>query len=304
MLKLTSLLALTGVMGVAQAQFLYQAQRDIADQGIKLVGWGGGLVAQSDDVAWEGSRSIRISSQSFFQGGILNFGSAQNLSSPFADKNNLLMVRLNIPVITGGGGGGGRQGGGGLSGTGEGSGGDGGRQNNTVQVEVKPLKTVRMVFTTSDGKKSECYLDISNITKDERGWISAGIPLQAINGFGVTNKMITSIAIGGDTRSTFYVGGMNIENDRTPVYAEPNVRDLNLAYGDEVTFSATGYAGATPVKFMWDFDSRDGITEDATGQVVKRRFRTPGTFTVTLTAVDIYGLKQPYSTTIKVTVNP
>ncbi len=43
---------------------------------------------------------------------------------------------------------------------------------------------------------------------------------------------------------------------------------------------------------------------DAEGQIVKRKFRVPGEYTITLTISDAFGLKQPFQTTIKVTVNP
>ena len=79
---------------------------------------------------------------------------------------------------------------------------------------------------------------------------------------------------------------------------------MNLALGDQVTFSGSGFGGATPLRYTWDFDSADGVGVDSEGQSVIRRFRKPGDYTITLTITDIYGLKKPYTTTIKVTVNP
>lgn len=310
----------------AAAQELYTSTRTTADQSISLKGWGNGRVAEADEVAYEGTSSLRFSSRNFFQGGILQFGNPVNLSAPFADRANLLHFTFNIPGATGttlgggrpggfpGGPGGGppaggpgRQGGGGQGGGGLGElggpggfpGGPGGAQSSNQA----PLEKVRFVITTTDGLKSEAYLDMTTPAIGERGWFSVGIPLQSINGFERTNKIIQSIAISGDAVATYYLGGLKILSDTTPVYAEPNTRDLNLAFGDEITFAAAGSAGATPVKFLWDFDSRDGITADAEGQTVTHRFRTPGEFEVTLTAVDIYGIKQPYSTKIKVVVN-
>jgi PKD repeat protein len=79
---------------------------------------------------------------------------------------------------------------------------------------------------------------------------------------------------------------------------------MNLALGDEVSFSAAGFGGSTVLKYSWDFDDKDGIQEDAVGQSVRHKFRKPGTYTITLTIADAYGLKKPYTTTMKAVVNP
>lgn len=290
----------------ANAQTIYEPTQSAQAQGITLQGWGSGSIAEADEMAYDGSNSIRVSSRNFFQGGKINFSKSVNVASQYSDKGNLLKFTFNVPGATSGGGnaGGGRLGGG-MSGAGDGRGGDAGAGGigQSTPTDIS-LSKIRVIFTTTDGKHGEAYLDVANVLKDERGWFSVAIPLQSIRGLDKTNKMISNISLSGDAVSTMYLGQLEIVRDTTPVFGEPNVRELNLAFGDEVTFSATGYAGATPVKFLWDFDSSDGISVDAEGQVVSRKFRREGTFTVTLTIVDIYGLKTPYKTTISVTVNP
>ena len=323
----SALLVTAGLMAVpASAQELYISAKTVADQGITLIGWGNGRVAEADEVPFEGTNSLRFSSRNFFQGGILNFDNPVNLSSPFADRSNLLHFTFNVPSAGGSGGAlggpGGRGGLGGPPGAGgpgglggpPGAGGPGGQVGGPPgggglgggsQQATDPLEQVRVVVTTTDGLRSEGYLDISTSLPDDRGWMSVGIPLQAINGFERTNKTVKSIAISGDAVATYYLGSIKVINDTTPVFADMNYQaELNLAFGDQITFAAGGSAGATPVKFIWDFDSRDGVTGDVEGQTVTHRFRNPGEFEVTLTAVDIYGLKQPYTTKIKVVVNP
>lgn len=310
------------VAAVATAQTLYEPTKTIGDQGIALRGWGSGTIAQTDEMAFEGSNSIRVSSRNFFQGGVIRYTNPVDLATATGDKANLLQFTINVPggSTTGGGRTGGGKGGGGAAGGlsgGDGDGGDSGRGGGgvagagggagggtTTAVEAKPLGKVRVVITTSDGKNAEAYLDVTTAVKDKNGWFNVGIPLAAISGFDKTNKKVVSVAVSGDSVSTFYVGQMKILRDNTPVFAEINVAELNLAFGDEVELVANGWAGSTPVKFMWDFDNRDGITADAEGQFIKYKFRKEGKFKVTLTAVDVYGLKQPYTTTIEVIVNP
>ena len=118
--------------------------------------------------------------------------------------------------------------------------------------------------------------------------------------------MIESIGFSGDTTSTYYVGGLRILSDPTPITGEIRSPhgEVNLALGDTVRFIGVGYGGATILRYTWDFDNSDGLQEDAIGQIVDHRFRKPGKLVVTLTIKDLYGLKAPYTATVNMTVNP
>ncbi|MBC8065423.1 MAG: PKD domain-containing protein, partial [Chlorobia bacterium] len=181
-----------------------------------------------------------------------------------------------------------------------GPGGPGGQTGGTPQ----KLQTLRLIITTTDGKKSEAYVPVSTSGSGDKGWRTAAIPLQAISGFDRTNKEIKEIGFSGDVITTFYIGDLRVVNDTTPITGEPNVRELNLALGDFVNLAANGYGGSSILKYSWDFDDKDGIQEDAVGQYVRRQFRKPGTITVTLTISDQFGLKKAFSTTLKAKVNP
>lgn len=328
----TAFTAAVFTLGVgAFAQTIYNPTRPVKDQGMSLKSWGSGTIAETDETAFEGTTSIRISSRNYFQGGIMLFGTPVDLSQPYSVKENLLQFTMHVPGMTAGGGGGGKgtggaKGGGGLGSLGSGDNGDqagggkggagGGKGSigasgggntaggGTTVSSTATLEKVRLVVTTSDGMRSEAFMDVKGRVADAKGWMKASIPLQAISGLEKTNKQVTSIALSGDAVSTFYIGEIDVMSDTTPIYGEINQGDLNLALGDIVTFVGNGYAGSTPVVYQWDFDSADGIQTDASGQVIKRKFRKPGDFVVTLTITDAYGLKAPYKTSIKVTVNP
>lgn len=166
------------------------------------------------------------------------------------------------------------------------------------------MKTIRLIVTTSDGKKSEVFVPVENAMASSHGWKSVSIPLQAITGFDRTNKVISEVSFSADATTTFYIGDMRVVNDTTPIRGDVNIHTLNLALGDSFTFVASGTGGSSPLKYTWDFDDKDGIQVEAEGRAITRRFRKPGTFTITMTVADKYGLKTPYSTTLKVTVNP
>lgn len=308
--------ALSAASAAAMAQTLYEGTSPLAAQSLALRSWGSGTARETDEAAFVGSASIRVSSRNYFQGGILVFSKPVDLSGAFSDTANLLQFAVRLPAraaAAGGTGGGktggkigaGDEGGGPTSGgVGSGGGGGGGGGAPAASGELAQLESLRIVITTTDGKKSEAYLDVRTAVADAKGWARVGIPLNAITGFSATNKAVQSIAVSCDAVATVYIGEIRILNDPTPVYGEPNFAELNLALGDQVTFRATGSAGSTPARFLWDFDASDGIQADAEGAVVRRKFRKAGTYTVTLTTVDAYGLKKPHSSTVRVVVNP
>ncbi len=301
----------------------YAAGRSIADQNIKLSGWGSGTIVEADEMAYQGVNSLRVTTRNFFQGGIMTLGNPIDLNSSFPVKSNLLRLTFRVvdsntklgggeggrggPAVGGAeggeGGAGGQRGGPGGPGRAGTEGGQGAPAGGASATSDATLKNVRLIFTTTDGLRSEVYVPIAT-GKSSSDWRSAAVPLQAITGFERTNKTIQSVAISGDATTTFYVGDMRVINDTTPITGDANVRDLNLALGDEVDLYAVGAGGASVLRYTWDFDDKDGIQVDAEGQAVRRKFRKPGKFVITVTISDKYGLKNPYTTKINVTVNP
>ncbi len=193
-------------------------------------------------------------------------------------------------------------GGGGIVGGGFGGGGLAGGGGAAASAAPSTLRTVRVIVHTTDGKWSEAYINLTT-SSGSQAWRQVAVPLQSITGFDRTNKIIDRMGFSGDATSTFYVGDLSILSDTTPIRGDVNARTLNLANGDEFTFSASGSGGASVLKYSWDFDANDGIQEDATGQVVRRKFRKAGTYKITLTISDDFGLKAPYTIEIKCVVN-
>ena len=372
---LTAMIALAGTPA-QQSQILYTPVRTVADQKIRVTGWGSGTGSETDETAYEGGNSIRVSTRNYFQGAQMAYAAPVDLSDRFGDRNNLLklVIKTADAAVMGGGGSGpgvgglsggpggrpgsggpggpggrpgsggpGGPGGAGLGGRGGpgqgGPGGFGGPQGGPggrggqggpgglggpggmggAQAAPAALTTVRVIITTTDGKKSEAYLPVSTSAGGERGWKTVAIPLQAINGFDRTNKVVKDVAFSGDTTTTFYVGDVRVVNDSTKVTGDLYVvfpatgrtstaPSFNLALGDKLTFGGRGQGGASVLEYVWDFDDADGIQEDAIGQNVTHQFRkasAAGKKTkVTLTIRDKYGLKPPATTSVEVLVNP
>ncbi len=126
---------LYALSGAQSGPGIYLAGHTIKDQGITLKPWGSGTIAETDEVAFEGTTSVRIYSRNYFQGGALTFSKPVDVSKQFDLPNDLLEITfrtadsgLVIPGAKpgakpsggdgegGGGGGRGRRGGGGGAG--------------------------------------------------------------------------------------------------------------------------------------------------------------------------------------------
>ena len=287
---------------------LYRPGISLKDQAISLRSWGSGICSETEEDAFEGTTSIRVTTKNLFQGGILNWEKPVDLATMYPDKANLLRITfksLDGTVSSGGPGAGGGpgtaggKGGGGIgsfdSGGGPGAAGGkggpppgaggggqfGGGRNGpgagfgagATNTTLGTLKVMRVIIATTDGMKSEAFLPASTTVSVDRGWKQAGIPLQAIKGFDKTNKIIKSISFSGDVTTAFYLGDIRVINDRTPIRAETTFKTATVALNDTLTFAARGYGGSSVLKYSWDFDDIDGIQVDAEGSTVKYRFR-------------------------------
>lgn len=311
-------LLMTGVIASAQVipTILYAPARSIKDQKITLQGWGSGTISETDGIAYAGTSSIRVSSRNFFQGGTMTLGDPKDLAKKFDDRGNLLRLTFFLEdagwvygVVDKNAN---KAGSGDLKGKGGGATQMGSGVTTTrdfiPSIPFKPkIRQVRFIVMTTDGKKSEAYVPIGTTQSaaNALGWRSLSLPLQAINGFERTNKIVQGVSISTDTVATMYIGAIDVVTDDTPIRGEiENITKLNLALGDEATLTAQGEGGASVLVYNWDFDDTDGIQIDDEGQAIKHKFRKPGSFKVTLTISDKYGLKKPYVTSFPVVVNP
>lgn len=297
---------------LAQTGSIYNGQ-PLVNSGGKIASWGGGKIEESKDTSLVGGQSLRVESANMFQGGLIILGAPVDLSSASQNKNTLLTLGLYVMDTAGasggasgggmspqgsGGGGRGRMGTAGAGGGQRYGGGQGG--GDSTSVAKVAMSKVRVVLKTSDGKLSEAILPVSTSGK----WIRTSIPVASIPGFAKTNKMVTEIAVGSDAPAFFYVGEISTAQDSTPIQGYLTTTDLNIGKGTEVVLSGSAEAGSTPLEYVWDFNAADGMQDESIGASIRHKFRTPGTFKVSLTIRDIYGIKQPWTGTINVTVNP
>lgn len=291
-----------------QNQSLYNGQ-PLSETGITLTSWGGGKISEAKDVSLAGGSALKVETTNFFQGGMIQWPKPIDVSSASQSKDSLLGIGVWIVIPAGAEGGGAVGGGGDPSGGGNkfGSGGasvgsiGGGQASGGAGAKPQlRMGRLRIVIKTSDGKLSEAIAPVNASGR----WVRTSIPIDRIPGFAKSNRQIAAMAISGDAPAYFYIGEIRVTTDQTPIQGSINNTDLNIGKGTEVILSANAEAGLTPVEFVWDFDAKDGLQEEAWGQAIRHKFRIPGDFVVTLTIRDPYGLKKPWTGTMRVTVNP
>ena len=97
-LKLLTLTVAAAVLPLAgTAQDLYTGTKALDLQGITLTGWGSGTISETDEIAFDGTTSIRISSRNFYQGGIIKYSTPVDLAMQTENAANLLHFTFHVP---------------------------------------------------------------------------------------------------------------------------------------------------------------------------------------------------------------
>lgn len=322
-----------GLLSAARADVVLYAGQPAAESGITLRNWGSGTIEDSAETAFVGSRSLKILTRGALSGGWMIFGSPVDLRADLNAPDKVLRFAIRLPGVGSGAGGsgGGLVGAGGAPRGGPGFGGEGGGPQapgglggpgapagaggGGGQTATTTLRELRLIFETSDGKRTEATLPLQNLRPDEAGWQSASIPLSAIAELRETSGQITRIGIFGDTLGVVYIGEVRTLSEATPlqgylavqntfgsVFTSRSNERLSIASGDELIFFGVAEGVNTPVEFRWSF-SGDPTQIDGVGNVVRRRFPKRGNYTVHLTIADPTGKRAPATAKIEIQVN-
>jgi len=260
---------------------------DPADQsGLKIGSWGSGKFEEDPRLTYSGSRSLKVSGRSLYDGVRIDFPEPRDITTYFDGTAGYLQVVAKFRVQAEES----MYGGMGYSGA-----------YDTTASTSKPVRRVR-VAAALDGVWLEGQVPLSACRVGEDGWMHVSIPLSAMK----SNKEIKEarlkrLVITGDGNEPFYIGAIRLMTDDNPIQVFRN-DDQYVAARDDVMFRASCEPGAAAVKYSWDFDASDGIQEDSVGEVVYHPYRKSGDYTVTLTVSDLFGVKKAVSTTSKVTV--
>lgn len=293
-----------------------------AQAGMKIGSWGGCAVKEVTKGTYSGSRAVEVTANGLFTGGRIDFLSPIDLTSEFKDPSTYLQIVCKFGAdqgTTGGifpGAGGlagmptmpnmGRTGGigGMMPGMGTMPGMSGAAGANTPI----PSKRMQVIIEFDNGQFAECDEDVTSFSVNDDGWMNISYPLSILKrGLEMDTFKIKRIAVCGDGTEVFRIGEIRTEFDTSPLSAViDSGEDKEVARNDRVQFTASSNAGASAVKYTWDFDASDGIQEEGLGEIVYHRFRKATDtqpYIVTLTVTDIYGIKKPAVATVAVKVN-
>lgn len=262
---------------------LYRGEADGAGN-VRLASWGSGRAESSKESVLFGDASIKVTTQGLYQGALLEFANPVDLSEALRNPNTF--VRMQVRFV-----------------------GQGSTQNffdptglESMRAAASPFKEMRYVVTMADGSRYEMIRRVDlPPSEDPESYVPISFPVAAVvkkaGAAGRTQltgdaARLKSLAIFGDNYQQFYIGEIGIITDETDIVISP-LDDQIVFRNDTVRFVADAQAGATSLKYSWDFDASDGIQEDAEGRVVYRVFPKAGKFTVTLTVSDMDGLKKP-----------
>jgi hypothetical protein len=328
-----------GLAGAGFADATLYAGQPTADAGITLRSWGAGSIEDSTETTFVGSRSLKVLTRGMLSGGWVIFNTPVDLRADLNAPDKVMRFALRFPGVSGaaGGGAGGPQAPGGFGRPGAppggpGFGGEGGGPQapggfgglgapsaptggGGGQTTAPPLRELRLIIETSDGKRTETVLPLQNLRTDESGWQSLSVPLRSIAGLRETNGQIAKIGFFGDTTGVFYIGEirtlsesgpiqgyMAIQNTFGSVFTSRSQERLSIASGDELIFFGVVEGVSAPVEFRWSFGD-DPSQVDGIGQVVRRRFPKRGNYTVHLTIADPQGVRPPATAKIQIQVN-
>jgi len=166
-----------------------------------------------------------------------------------------------------------------------------------------PDTKLQVMIFLDNGASAEQQVDIYGFTPNSDGFMPVSIPLSVLKKNLVADKYkIKKMVICSNGADAFWVAKIDIERDSSTLEGTAG-DDKEIARWDNVPFSGKCKAQLTNVKYTWDFGEQNGLRNAAEGPVVYHQFRQAGTYTVTLTCSDVFGIKQPAKSTLTVKVN-
>jgi hypothetical protein len=292
------------------------------------VGWGGGKVEFSDKQNFGGGKySMKVTSGGPYEGARIDFATPTDLGVLSSNPNRFLVLRIIAPVAdqpapktpdtstpT-----------------------DTTNQNVSLPSEFPPARLasldtdaqarvftvqndqpaatppdttvptsavprIHIVFLFDNGMKADMMRDVPAPATDPN-WVHVSIPLAAIPiPQGTTDALkLKSMWVAGDAPSVFYLGGVDLLTDDTPITCSAG-DDQSVSPGDQVSFEANADGGVANLTYQWDYDTKDQFVDQDEGRTVNHTYKKAGTYKVTLTVDDVDGIKKAAVSTVTVKV--
>lgn len=259
---------------------------------MKLGAWGGGRCEESNQNAYGGSRSIKVTPKDLYAGGRIDFLKSESLTQSFNQADAYLQIMTKFWGVQAG-----------YDALTSGLGAVGSTDMYGGVYQGRQVRRVRIVLFFQGGQSVEAQVDLAGFRLQDDGWMAVSFPLAALKSkLNLTEYRLERMVISGDGSEAFHIGEIATVRDATPITADGG-ESKEVARNYPIAFQGFCRAGAAAVKYSWDFNNSDGIQEEAVGDLVYHKFTRAGDFVVTMTVSDVSAVKSPVSTTINVKVN-
>ncbi len=318
--------ALGTLVPQADDLLIYNGQA-LPQSNVSLSVWGGGSVEDNAEVSYSKGHSLKITTLDPYQGAKISLQTPVNLGSP-ADPQRVIIFMLRLTADTR------------SFRTGSATPESGrprmimaqfpqgmppgnfppgmmppGMLDNpgfapapqAAPLPPQTLSAVHLIFTRADGSQADVVRPYPDLSQTDAGagseqWIPISVPLAALHfAAGAADSPLQSIIIAGNDYAVLYLGQIRLTRDTTPITCFAGANQT-VSAGEGVALRGTADGGASSLKYSWDFDASDGITEQANGLSVTTQYLKPKDYTATLTVSDIDGLKKPAVSTVTIHV--
>lgn len=273
--------------------------------GIKLGGWGSGACIEAPTNIGN-NLFIEIMGRGLSNGGRLEFKNPLDLTKYFSDPNIYLQLQIKSPYLES------------LASPESefGAAVQPGLSETVPSYSMSPLgrpminpgafrpiTKIQIMLELADGRYLEQTVKLEWFEITGRGWSSISVPLVAFEkNIGAASYQVKRIFIGNDGTEPLDISQVLLVRDTTPLEVNAG-EEMILSQNYESSFYASSRHGIGGVKYSWDFDSSDGMQEDAAGIYTFYTYYKEGEYTITVTASDPFGIKKPAVATVNVRVN-
>lgn len=172
-------------------------------------------------------------------------------------------------------------------------------------VALPKMANLRITFFTQQGIAT---LDIPvekfyPQTEINASWRRIAIPLNSFTGTTLPAGNLERLLISADSPSDFLLGRIAFVRDVSRLQLRISSLPNQVRVGEAISFFAHVEADLTPYNISWDFGAHQQASIDATGESATFHYPVPGTYTVTATVTDRYGIKEPVTAQSIVTIS-
>jgi hypothetical protein len=163
---------------------------------------------------------------------------------------------------------------------------------------------LRIIFDTDRGPIAAEDVTFDYTYEVNEGWTRIFVPMTAFtNPSERVPNQLKRLALFGDQKDAFYVGMIRFVADEVPI--KPTIigaKKMSAVVGQQFTLDCVVDAGLSAVDYVWDWG--DGSQDEVKEPRASHIYVKAGTYTVTLTARDVDGLKEPGKYTCTIVAQP